>query len=111
MGIRENHGLIGFIRSDTHNKKTEIGYWMSQYAQGKGIMTKCVKALCHIAFEELDMNRIQIKCAIGNTPSSNIPKRLGFYFEGIERDGEIYAQDTFRDLEVYSLLKNDFYSI
>jgi len=104
-------GLIGFIRSDTHNKKTEIGYWMSQYAQGKGIMTKCVKALCHFAFEELDMNRIQIKCAIGNTPSSNIPKRLGFYFEGIERDGEIYAQNTFRDLEVYSLLKNDFYTI
>ena len=46
--------------------------------------------------------RIQIKCAVENRSSSNIPKRLGFKFEGIERDGEPLIGNVFTDLEVYS---------
>jgi ribosomal-protein-serine acetyltransferase len=53
------------------------------------------------------MNRVQIKCAIGNMPSNNIPKRLGFKFEGIERGGELLTGGVFTDLAVYSKLKND----
>ena len=30
------------------------------------------------------MNRIQIKCAVDNLPSKNIPQGLGFHKEGIE---------------------------
>lgn len=100
-------GLIGFKDTDRMNKKTEIGYWLSQHAQKRGIMTKAVQALCDLAFEQLDMNRIQIKCAVGNTPSSNIPKRLGFSFEGIERQGELLTGNIFADLEIYSKLKGD----
>lgn len=108
--IRSNNkiiGMIGFVKTDIHNKKTEIGYWMSEHYQGKGIMTKSVNALINFAFETLAMNRIQIKCAVGNTPSSNIPKRLGYTFEGIERDGELQADGSFKDLEIYSLLKSE----
>lgn len=101
-------GLIGFKATDKGNRKTEIGYWLSQEYQGKGIMTRAVEYLCKYAFEELGMNRVQIKCAVGNTPSSNIPKRLRFKFEGIERDGELFANDHFVDIEVYSLLKKEY---
>lgn len=31
-------GLIGFKDTDTNNKKTEIGYWLSLYVQGNGII-------------------------------------------------------------------------
>ncbi|GAA4513154.1 GNAT family protein [Sphingobacterium thermophilum] len=111
--IRENGkfvGMIGLVRSDYNNKKTEIGYWMSEKSQHKGIMSRSVKALCRFAFEELHMNRIMIKCAVGNTASSNIPKRLGFTFEGIERQGELFPDGHFEDLEIYSLLKSEFIS-
>lgn len=109
--IRKNDqfiGLIGFKASDKENRKTEIGYWLMQEYQGRGIMSCAVKQLCQYAFEELAMNRIQIKCAVGNTPSSNIPKRLGFKFEGIEREGELFPDGSFADIEVYSLLKNEY---
>ena len=88
---RENQfvGLIGFKCTDKQNKKTEIGYWLSEIFQGKGIATKSVKRLCDFAFNELGINRVQIKCAVGNEKSKSIPKRLGFSFEGIERDGEL----------------------
>lgn len=101
-------GLIGFKATDKENCKTEIGYWLSQDYQGRGIVTRAVSALCNYAFETLGMNRIQIKCAIGNSPSSNIPKRLGFQFEGIERAGELFPDGTFANIEVYSLLKKEY---
>ncbi len=100
-------GLIGFKGTDKLNKKTEIGYWLSENYQKKGIITESVKALLHFAFYELSINRVQIKCAVGNIPSKNIPKRLGFKLEGIERDGELLADNQFTDIEVYSLIKKD----
>jgi ribosomal-protein-serine acetyltransferase len=100
-------GLIGLKDTDVLNKKTEIGYWLSEKEQGKGIMTNSVKELCDFAFTKLQINRIQIKCAVGNVPSKNIPKRLGFKLEGVEREGELLTGNTFTDLEIYSKLKND----
>lgn len=100
-------GLIGFRDTDRMNKKTEIGYWLSEYAQKQGIMTRAVKTLCDWSFQQDDINRIQVKCAVGNTASSNIPKRLGFLLEGIERQGELLTGNIFVDLETYSILKGD----
>ncbi len=101
-------GLIGFKDTDADNKKTEIGYWLSQYAQGKGIMIQSVVKLIEHAFGELDMNRIQIKVAVGNDKSRRIPEKLGFQMEGIERDGELLVDNVFTDIAVYSLLRKEY---
>jgi ribosomal-protein-serine acetyltransferase len=100
-------GLIGFKDTDKQNKKTEIGYWLSEKHQKQGIVTKSVDRLCDFAFHELGINRIQIKCAIDNTSSINIPKRLKFRLEGIERQGELLSGDIFTDLMIFSKLKSD----
>ncbi len=100
-------GLIGFKATDKLNKKSEIGYWLSESFQKKGIITQSVKSLIDFAFNELEINRIQIKCAVANIPSRSIPIRLGFEFEGIERDGELLSDNLFTDIEVYSLLRSD----
>jgi len=101
-------GLLGFKETDKDNKKTEIGYWLSQYAQGKGIMTQSVAKLIEYAFTEMDMNRIQIKVAVGNQKSRRIPEKLGFQQEGIERDGELLVNNVFTDIVVYSLLRKEY---
>lgn len=100
-------GIIGLKNTDTLNKKTEIGYWLSEKSQRQGIITKSVAKLCDFIFNELQLNRIEIKCAIDNQPSIRIPKRLGFTFEGIERQGEWIKDEIYHDLEVYSKLKTD----
>ena len=100
-------GLIGFKDTDRANRKTEIGYWLSRDFLGRGIMSRSVSTLCDFAFRELDMNRIQIKCALANTPSRNIPQRLGFKLEGIERAGELLTGGVFTDMAVYSRLRGD----
>ena len=100
-------GLIGFKDTDRVNRKTEIGYWLSGKCQKQGIVTKSVDRLCDFAFHQLGINRIQIKCAVGNKLSSNIPKRLGFKLEGVERQGELLTGGVYTDLEVYSKLKSE----
>ncbi|MCL3782029.1 N-acetyltransferase [Prolixibacteraceae bacterium JC049] len=100
-------GLIGFKDTDGLNNKTEMGYWLSQDYQKQGIVTQSVEKLCEFAFNKLHINRIQIKCAVENHPSRNVPKRLGFQFEGIERDGELLTGNVYTDLEIYSKLKGD----
>jgi len=55
------------------------------------------------------MNRIQIKVATENLKSQQVAERLGFKYEGIEREGELH-KCGFLDLKVYSLLRNEFYN-
>ena len=100
-------GIIGFKDTDWPNKRTEIGYWMSEVFQRRGIMTRSVEKLCERAFVEMDLNRVQIKCAVGNARSKQIPIRLGFQLEGIERDGELLSSGSFTDIEIYSKLRSD----
>jgi ribosomal-protein-serine acetyltransferase len=101
-------GLIGLKDTDPVNRKTEIGYWLSQYAQGKGIMTHSVLKLIEYAFDEMNINRIQIKVAVNNHKSKHIPEKLGFCLEGVERDGELLVDNVYTDINVYSLLKKEF---
>jgi ribosomal-protein-serine acetyltransferase len=100
-------GIIGFKGIDYINYKVEIGYWLAGNLQGQGIMRRCCKALVQYAFEDMRMNRIQIKVGVGNHRSSNIPKKLGFVLEGVQRDGEL-LNGAFHDLEIYSLLQREF---
>lgn len=100
-------GLIGYKDTDRINLKTEIGYWLIESMTGKGIALLSTKALTDFAFSNLGMNRVVIRCGVGNDKSSAIPERLGFQFEGIELEGEKH-QKTFIDLKVYSCLKKDW---
>lgn len=101
-------GRIGFNHMDSLNHKAEIGYWIIEEAQGKGIVTKSVKRLLLQAFTELGLNKIVIRAGVGNSKSRSIPERLGFTLEGIERDGELLVDNKYTDLAVYGLLKKEF---
>lgn len=100
-------GIIGFHNTDRVNEKTEIGYWLINDLTGHGIIHQSSLVLIGLAFETLGMNRITIRCAVGNTSSEKVAIRLGFSFEGIERNGERH-HDLFSDLKVFSLLKSEF---
>lgn len=101
-------GIIGFKSIDLINLKLEVGYWLAEDQQHKGLTVRSCSALTKYAFEQMQMNRIQIKVGVGNVRSSSIPKKLKFTFEGTERDGELLSNGRFHDLEVYSLLRKEW---
>ncbi|TKF22019.1 GNAT family N-acetyltransferase [Vibrio genomosp. F6] len=76
-------GNTSFNSIDHSLQKVTIGYWLSQDEQGKGIMSRVVKKLISIAFDELDMQKVEISAAEGNKPSRALCERLGFKLEGI----------------------------
>jgi ribosomal-protein-serine acetyltransferase len=106
-GIFEDERLIGAIGLhyvDWVNRATSIGYWLAEPFVGRGIMTRCCRALVEHAFTDLKLHRVEIRVAVGNRRSRAIPERLGFREEGTIRDGE-WLYDHYVDLVVYGLLE------
>lgn len=111
-GFFENGALIGVIALeyiDRANQMTEIGYWLSSEAEGKGLIIKTCPILIDYAFGELKMNRVQIRCASENIRSRAIPEKLGFRQEGVLRKAE-KLHDRFVDLVVYGMLADEWKS-
>lgn len=103
-------GIAGFNTINHSNKIAAIGYWLSEGAQGHGIMTKTVQALLQYAFEDLQLNKVEIRAAVGNTKSCAIPERLGFTKEGTIRAAE-WLYDHYVDHVAYGILANEWYQI
>ncbi len=100
-------GVSGYRRMDWSNCSTEIGYWLGEAFQGKGIMTKVVKAMIEYAFDEWKLNRVEIRVAVGNKKSRAIPERLGFLNEGCLRQAA-WLYDHYVDLIVYGMIKEEW---
>jgi len=100
-------GLIALKEIDAWNKKTELGYWITSRFEGKGLITKSCRELIDLSFNQLGLNRIQLKAAVGNARSCMVAERLNFRVEGIERQGERHHNKYF-DLITYGLLKRDW---
>lgn len=100
-------GGAGYNFVDRTNRGTELGYWLERRRTGKGIVTRSVRSLIEHAFGDLEMHRVVIRCAEGNTRSRAIPEKLGFTEEGTMRECEC-LHDRYVDLVVYSMLRSEW---
>jgi ribosomal-protein-serine acetyltransferase len=100
-------GTLGFHRIDWENRSTSIGYWIAESCQGRGIVTQAVRALTDHAFSIWQLNRVEIRAAIGNERSRAVATRLGFNVEGILREAERVG-DRCVDHVVHAMLAADW---
>jgi ribosomal-protein-serine acetyltransferase len=70
-------------------------------------MTKSCRAVINYIFNELELNRVEIRAAVLNKKSRAIPERLGFTQEGIIRSAE-WLYDHFVDHVVYGMLRDEW---
>lgn len=110
-GIWHENKLCGVI----HNNRIEgpcsistLGYWLEPGQQGKAMMTKAVTSITKYLFEELKINRVEIRCAVDNQKSRAIPERLGFKLEGQLRDAE-WLYDHYVDHVIYGMLQREWH--
>ncbi len=100
-------GAIGYHFWDWPDQKTEIGYWLGAEFQGRGIVTRACRVLVDFAFDELELNRVEIQCATDNVKSRAVPERLGFTLEGIFRqESRLYGR--FVDHAMYAMLRHEW---
>ena len=100
-------GGIGTHKIDWLYRRVEIGYWIAQEFQGRGIVTDACRAVIEHAFDEWKLNRVEIHCAVENEKSCAIPKRLGFQFEGVLREAQL-LNGEYLDIRVYAMLARDW---
>lgn len=100
-------GIVGYHEIDWSNRSVGIGYWLGEGYEGKGYMTSACRVLVDYALLELELNRVEIRCATSNTPSRAIPERLGFVLEGIVRQAEKLPAG-YVNHAVYGLLRSEW---
>ncbi|MCA9892924.1 MAG: GNAT family N-acetyltransferase [Anaerolineae bacterium] len=106
-------GGLGLHIREAYDACAEIGYWLAENQNGKGIMTQSAKVLTDYGFGALGLNRIFIRAAAENQPSQNVAKRLGFQYEMTARKGGFLSNDANEDrpidMQFYAMLKEDWH--
>ncbi|MBQ0146888.1 MAG: GNAT family N-acetyltransferase [Flavobacteriaceae bacterium] len=110
--IQEYVGMTRLYAFDSTNKSTKIGFtWYAPLVQGTGINLHCKYLILNLAFEELDIERVELNADIRNIRSIAAMKKIGFQQEGILRKN-IYLPDGHkRDTIVFSMLSNEWKSL
>ncbi|MFD2829652.1 GNAT family N-acetyltransferase [Corticicoccus populi] len=99
-------GTIGFNQIVWANKTGTVGYWLGEDYQGKGIMSRAFQALINYGFDDLKLNRIEVRAASGNDKSTALPVKFGFKEEGVIRQAE-WLYNHYVDHVIYGLLSED----
>ncbi|WP_433945518.1 GNAT family N-acetyltransferase [Paenibacillus sp. SN-8-1] len=103
--------LLGIMEAVDFNQKVNavtIGYFLSEAHWGKGIATESVSILLDFLFTAVNVNRIQAEVMPPNEASKNVLLKNGFIKEGTLRQAALWAGKGIVDLEIYSILKEDY---
>lgn len=100
-------GGMGMHHWDHTLKKAQIGYWISQDHEGKGIVYECLLHFIDFLFEKVGLNKVEIQFMPENTRSESLAKRIGFKVEGVIRHNFIH-NGAFKDLVITGLLKSEW---
>ncbi|MFF2912090.1 GNAT family N-acetyltransferase [Paenibacillus sp. NPDC057934] len=110
----EPERLLGIIEAFDFNQKVNrvtIGYFLDEAHWGKGIASAAVKILLHFLFVDVNVNRIQAEVMPRNDSSKKVLVKRGFVKEGKLRQASLWAGKGIVDLEIYSILKEDYVAI
>jgi len=102
--------LCGSVRLkdiDRSDRKAKIGYFIGHQFAGRGIVSSAVSTVLEFCFGSLNLNRIELRCAVENVRSKRVAERLGFLHEGVLRQDEC-LNGVFVDQNIYGLLTTDF---
>lgn len=102
----EYAGNMG-MRVDPLSNQGEIGYWLAEPFEGRGLVTKGCRALIEHGLHQLGLHRIEIKAAPHNVRSRAVAERLGFTQEAQLREAG-RAAGGYHDLVVYGLLEHEW---
>ncbi len=100
-------GSLGVVHINKDHRKCEIGYWLREDIQGRGILSKALSVFIEYLFKNKGMNRIEVQVLVGNDRSKGVPLRLGFKQDGLLRQS-VRLYDIFYDIELFSLLNEEW---
>ena len=100
-------GVIGLEDIDMTHFSAELGYWLGKEFEGLGLVTQSIHTMLDYAFEEVGLNRVQIRVSPDNARSKAVAGRLDFVYEGTLRQ-VTRMYDCFESLEFHSILREEW---
>jgi ribosomal-protein-serine acetyltransferase len=98
----EFFGGAGLNQINTAHNFANIGYWVRQSHQGRGIATAAVRRLID-AFTELKLTRVELVIRPDNLPSRRVAEKVGATLESIARN-RIVSYGKVWEGAIYSLI-------
>lgn len=102
-------GCTSFLDISLAHKRLEIGAtWYHPSVWRTAINTNCKFLLFQYCFENLELNRVQIKTGHENDRSQKAIERVGAVKEGVLRSHMIRKEGTIRNTVMYSIIAEDW---
>ncbi|MDN4492786.1 GNAT family N-acetyltransferase [Ureibacillus aquaedulcis] len=102
-------GTTSFLDIAQSHRRVEIGStWITPSYWGTNVNTNCKFLLLTYCFEEMNLNRVQIKTGHENIRSQKAIERLGATKEGILRNHMIRKEGTIRHTVMYSMIHEEW---
>lgn len=103
-------GMIYISYIDWKNRNADIGIKLTSSApKRKGYATDAVVALLSFAFQELQLNRANLKILSDNIASIGLFEKCGAQREGVSRC-TVYKNGKYIDQYYYGILRLDFFN-
>jgi RimJ/RimL family protein N-acetyltransferase len=99
-------GLAAFVLLELDELQGEAGYVLAPAARGRGVATRALRLLTRWGFEELGLERIELRIDVDNAGSIAVAERAGYRREGVLR--WLHVKDGYRaDTSVWARLRSD----
>ena len=86
-------------------QSANLGYWVAERVNGRGLATQAVGELIPIAFGELGLHRLEAGTLVDNVASQRVLEKNGFERIGTAR-GYLHIGGAWRDHVLFQLLAN-----
>ncbi|MEV0847349.1 GNAT family N-acetyltransferase [Streptomyces sp. NPDC049954] len=99
-------GTTGLKRTDWAARVSEVGYWVSAWARGRGTATEATREVGRRLLTEQGFERLEVRAATQNAASRKVALKAGTRHEGVLRNaGFVHAGRI--DLDLFSLVPGD----
>jgi RimJ/RimL family protein N-acetyltransferase len=99
-------GGMGVNQRNREQRFANLGYWVRQSEQRRGIATRAGRLGIRFAFASVKVARLEIVVAEHNLPSRRTAERLGGVFEGMLRKRLVVKGESL-DAAMYSIVTTD----
>jgi RimJ/RimL family protein N-acetyltransferase len=101
-------GEICLRSIDWRVPRADVGYYLCRRFERKGIMVEALRKMIPLAFDVLQIRKMQIRCAVSNVRSRRVAERCGFRLEGVLRNDAVRADGaTLVNVVYYGLTPDD----
>ena len=95
------------VRSYADGYRADIGLWLGERFHGRGAGTEAIRLVCHYAFTQLPLEKLEAAIFEGNHASRRAFEKNGFQLEGTIRLA-VKKQGIYRNEWMLGLLRSEW---